>query len=186
MVWSLRRPAARVVLLDQANRVFLMHGSDPMRPEKGTWWEIPGGGIEPGETSQEAAARAGAGCRAATAADVRKFFTALGRRLGLAPRPGRLPDPSRRGGVAWVMPLDRTRGGWRSPAWRWEKGARLLGAEGPAGVCHGTARGGAGRGGPSRCKPPAATWKFSSHRCVRRPGWNCSPRWRPRCPRVSA
>ena len=24
-----------------------MHGSDPMRPEKGTWWEIPGGGIEP-------------------------------------------------------------------------------------------------------------------------------------------
>ena len=57
MVWSLRRPAARVVLLDKANRVFLMHGSDPMRPEKGTWWEIPGGGIEPGETSQEAAAR---------------------------------------------------------------------------------------------------------------------------------
>lgn len=57
MVWSLRRPAARVVLLDQANRVFLMHGSDPMRPEKGTWWEIPGGGIEPGESSQEAAAR---------------------------------------------------------------------------------------------------------------------------------
>ena len=34
-----------------------MHGSDPMRPEKGTWWEIPGGGIEPGETSQEAASR---------------------------------------------------------------------------------------------------------------------------------
>ena len=57
MVWSLRRPAARVVLLDEAKRVFLMHGSDPMRPEKGTWWEIPGGGIEPGETSQEAASR---------------------------------------------------------------------------------------------------------------------------------
>ena len=57
MVWSLRRPAARVVLLDEAKRIFLMHGSDPMRPEKGTWWEIPGGGIEPGETSQEAAAR---------------------------------------------------------------------------------------------------------------------------------
>ena len=53
----MRRPAARVVLLDEAKRIFLMHGSDPMRPEKGTWWEIPGGGIEPGETSQEAAAR---------------------------------------------------------------------------------------------------------------------------------
>ncbi len=57
MVWSLRRPAARVVLVDEAKRVFLMHGSDPMRPEKGTWWEIPGGGIESGETSQEAATR---------------------------------------------------------------------------------------------------------------------------------
>ena len=57
MVWSLRRPAARVVLIDDAHRVFLMHGSDPMRPEKGSWWEIPGGGIEPGETSQDAATR---------------------------------------------------------------------------------------------------------------------------------
>ncbi len=77
---------------------------------------------------------AGRGRRAATAADVRKFFTALGRRLGLAARPQKLPDPSRRAGVAWVMPLDRTRRGWRSPAWRWESGARLLGAEGPAGL----------------------------------------------------
>ena len=57
MNWSLRRPAARVVLLDSSSRVFLMKGSDPMRPEKGTWWEITGGGIEPGEKSADAARR---------------------------------------------------------------------------------------------------------------------------------
>lgn len=77
---------------------------------------------------------AGRGRRAATVADAREFFAALGRRLGLAVRPQKLPDPSRRGAAAWVMPLDRTRRGWRSSAWRWESGARLLGAEGPAGL----------------------------------------------------
>ncbi len=44
MVWGFRRPAARVVLLDKERQIFLVKGSDPMRPEKGTWWEIPGGG----------------------------------------------------------------------------------------------------------------------------------------------
>jgi 8-oxo-dGTP pyrophosphatase MutT (NUDIX family) len=57
MVWNLQRPAARVVLLDPDQKIFLMNGSDPIRPEKGDWWEIPGGGIEPGETSQRTAAR---------------------------------------------------------------------------------------------------------------------------------
>ena len=57
MVWGFRRPAARVVLLDKERQIFLVKGSDPMRPEKGTWWEIPGGGIEPGEQSEDAAKR---------------------------------------------------------------------------------------------------------------------------------
>ena len=57
MVWGFRRPAARVVLLDRNRQIFLVKGSDPMRPEKGTWWEIPGGGIERGESSADAAAR---------------------------------------------------------------------------------------------------------------------------------
>ncbi|HJM99031.1 MAG TPA: NUDIX domain-containing protein [Acidimicrobiales bacterium] len=57
MSWSLRRPAARVVVLDSSSRIFLMKGSDPMRPENGTWWEIPGGGMEPGEQSEDAARR---------------------------------------------------------------------------------------------------------------------------------
>ncbi len=57
MNWSLHRPAARVVVLDSSSRIFLMKGSDPMRPENGTWWEIPGGGMEPGERSEVAARR---------------------------------------------------------------------------------------------------------------------------------
>ena len=57
MVWGFRRPAARVVLLDRNRQIFLVKGSDPMRPEKGAWWEIPGGGIERGESSADAAKR---------------------------------------------------------------------------------------------------------------------------------
>jgi 8-oxo-dGTP pyrophosphatase MutT (NUDIX family) len=56
-MWTLRRPAARVVVLDPDGRIFLMQGSDPMRPEKGDWWEIPGGGMEPGESSEHTAMR---------------------------------------------------------------------------------------------------------------------------------
>ena len=52
-----RRQAARVVLLDPQGRVFLQHAHDPWNPSKGTWWELPGGGIDRGETSAETAAR---------------------------------------------------------------------------------------------------------------------------------
>ncbi|MGI9623644.1 MAG: NUDIX hydrolase [Acidimicrobiales bacterium] len=57
MAFELRRPAARAVLLDAENRIFLIEGSDPLRPEKGTWWEIPGGGMDRGEQSQDTARR---------------------------------------------------------------------------------------------------------------------------------
>jgi 8-oxo-dGTP pyrophosphatase MutT (NUDIX family) len=56
-MWLLRRRAARVVLLDPSDRVLLLQGSDPYRPAKGTWWELPGGGVEPGEPTGRAAAR---------------------------------------------------------------------------------------------------------------------------------
>jgi 8-oxo-dGTP pyrophosphatase MutT (NUDIX family) len=56
-VWTLRRAAARVVLLDDSDRVLLLEASDPASPAKGTWWELPGGGIEGGEPSSVAAAR---------------------------------------------------------------------------------------------------------------------------------
>ena len=51
------RPTARVVLLDPADRVLLMRGRLPgSAPGVGAWFTI-GGGIEPGETAREAAAR---------------------------------------------------------------------------------------------------------------------------------
>jgi ADP-ribose pyrophosphatase YjhB (NUDIX family) len=51
-----RRRAVRVLLLDGQDRVLLLHGFDPARPEV-TWWITPGGGLEPGETVSRAARR---------------------------------------------------------------------------------------------------------------------------------
>ncbi|WP_327294993.1 NUDIX hydrolase [Streptomyces sp. NBC_01197] len=50
------REVARVILLDPADRVLLMHGFEPADPAR-TWWFTPGGGVEPGETHEEAALR---------------------------------------------------------------------------------------------------------------------------------
>lgn len=46
-----------MVLLDPCDRVLLLQASDPARPARGPWWELPGGGIEQGEPSGAAAAR---------------------------------------------------------------------------------------------------------------------------------
>ncbi|WP_327069107.1 NUDIX domain-containing protein [Kitasatospora sp. NBC_01250] len=51
-----RREAARVLLLDSADRLLLFHGFDPAEPAR-TWWFTPGGGLEPGEDSRAAARR---------------------------------------------------------------------------------------------------------------------------------
>lgn len=56
-MWTFRREAARVVVLDRRDRVLLLEARDPADPAKGQWWEIPGGGIEAGESSEAAAAR---------------------------------------------------------------------------------------------------------------------------------
>ncbi len=53
----LERSAVRIVLLDTHDRLLLFHTRDPDRPQAGTWWELPGGGIEPGESHIEAALR---------------------------------------------------------------------------------------------------------------------------------
>ncbi|GAA2628943.1 hypothetical protein GCM10010399_70800 [Dactylosporangium fulvum] len=50
------RWAARVLLLDPAGRVLLLHGCDPARPSHQYWFTV-GGGLEPGETLVEAAIR---------------------------------------------------------------------------------------------------------------------------------
>jgi len=55
--WVLKRVAARVVVLDRDGHVLLLEARDPADASKGTWWEIPGGGIEHGESSADAARR---------------------------------------------------------------------------------------------------------------------------------
>jgi 8-oxo-dGTP pyrophosphatase MutT (NUDIX family) len=47
------RPAARVILLDPDDRVLLARWE--LRGER--WWTAPGGGVDPGETHEEAATR---------------------------------------------------------------------------------------------------------------------------------
>jgi len=49
------RPAARVLCVDSADRVLLLHWRDPV--DGHYLWEPPGGGIEPGETPWQAATR---------------------------------------------------------------------------------------------------------------------------------
>jgi 8-oxo-dGTP pyrophosphatase MutT (NUDIX family) len=51
------RRAARVFLVDDAGCVLLFRGMDPARPEAGTWWLTPGGGIEGDETIEAGARR---------------------------------------------------------------------------------------------------------------------------------
>ncbi|QTX04784.1 NUDIX hydrolase [Agromyces archimandritae] len=53
----LLRRAARVLVIDEAGRVLLFRGGDPARPEAGTWWFTPGGGIEGDESPVDAARR---------------------------------------------------------------------------------------------------------------------------------
>ena len=53
----MQRQAARVILIDEAGRVLLFRGGDPHRPDAGTWWFTPGGGLDDGETIEEAARR---------------------------------------------------------------------------------------------------------------------------------
>jgi 8-oxo-dGTP pyrophosphatase MutT (NUDIX family) len=51
------RVAARVLLVDADNCVLLFRGCDPARPEAGTWWFTPGGGVDEAETLPMAARR---------------------------------------------------------------------------------------------------------------------------------
>ncbi|WP_175409339.1 NUDIX hydrolase [Streptomyces sp. TRM64462] len=50
------RKVARVVLLDPDDRILLLHGYEPADPAL-NWWFTPGGGVEDGETREQAALR---------------------------------------------------------------------------------------------------------------------------------
>ncbi|MBI1377767.1 MAG: NUDIX domain-containing protein [Frankiales bacterium] len=47
--FDVERSSVRVVLLDDDGRLLLFRTIDPTMPETGEWWELPGGGMEPGE-----------------------------------------------------------------------------------------------------------------------------------------
>lgn len=50
------RRAARVLVIDDEGRALLVRGHDLDQPER-SWWFTVGGGIDPGESAREAAAR---------------------------------------------------------------------------------------------------------------------------------
>jgi 8-oxo-dGTP pyrophosphatase MutT (NUDIX family) len=53
----LERDAVRVVVRDSEARILLFHTHEVTLPEIGHWWELPGGGIDEGETYLDAAVR---------------------------------------------------------------------------------------------------------------------------------
>ena len=53
----IRRAVARVLLFDRFDRVLMFHAADPSEPTRAPWWYLPGGGIDPGESPEQAARR---------------------------------------------------------------------------------------------------------------------------------
>src|SRR5258705_287672 len=53
----IRRRVARVLLFDDQDRLLLFHVRDPADPTSDPWWYLPGGGMDPGESPEEAARR---------------------------------------------------------------------------------------------------------------------------------
>jgi 8-oxo-dGTP pyrophosphatase MutT (NUDIX family) len=50
------RQAARVIVLDEDDRLLMLRGHDPDEPGR-SWWFTVGGGLEPGEDHRQAAVR---------------------------------------------------------------------------------------------------------------------------------
>jgi 8-oxo-dGTP pyrophosphatase MutT (NUDIX family) len=50
------RLSAKAFVVDEAGRLLLLDCTDPARPDV-RWWELPGGGVEPGESEVDALVR---------------------------------------------------------------------------------------------------------------------------------
>ncbi len=57
LVADVVRTSVRVVVVDAGGRVLLFRTIDPSDRSLGTWWELPGGGMEPGESVPLTASR---------------------------------------------------------------------------------------------------------------------------------
>lgn len=57
MGYVIRRTAARVVCFNPDGELLMIRSSDPVDRSKPDWWELPGGGIDHGETAQDAIVR---------------------------------------------------------------------------------------------------------------------------------
>jgi ADP-ribose pyrophosphatase YjhB (NUDIX family) len=51
------RPTARVILIDPDQRVLLLRVTDPSRPNRPSFWSTPGGGLDDGESFEDAVRR---------------------------------------------------------------------------------------------------------------------------------
>jgi 8-oxo-dGTP pyrophosphatase MutT (NUDIX family) len=51
------RVAARVVLLDPRDAFLLIRSHDPFVEDGPSWWHVPGGGLDPGESAEQGAIR---------------------------------------------------------------------------------------------------------------------------------
>ena len=85
---DLERRAVRVVLLDPDDRVLLFRTHQPLS-DPADWWDVPGGGIDPGETYVQAA--------------VREVFEETGLRITEA----QVGPPTWRRSATWVRPDHR-------------------------------------------------------------------------------
>ncbi|MGR7002592.1 NUDIX hydrolase [Yinghuangia aomiensis] len=108
---DLVRRAVRVVLLDASGRVLLFN-NNVARSRPSIWWDLPGGGLDPGETYVDAA--------------VREIFEETGLRL----------DPADVGSPIWRRSSTWTRGEFRRVQHEYVVAARVAG-EAPEIDAHG-------------------------------------------------
>jgi 8-oxo-dGTP pyrophosphatase MutT (NUDIX family) len=54
---AVERDSVRVMVFDAGGRLLLLHTTDPAEPARGTCWELPGGGVDHGESINDSARR---------------------------------------------------------------------------------------------------------------------------------